>query len=119
MASVWVMEPSQTKAANPELAESLSRIEFDAESESFHATYDSTRDSASLAVVSVVSTALGENPLALTPLQTVTETDALDKLATESATDLGGSNNISFRYDGFELTVTSKGVIEANPIEET
>lgn len=38
------MDPSQTMTANPEIAESLSLIEFDLESESFHATYDSTRD---------------------------------------------------------------------------
>lgn len=113
------MEPSQTMAANPEIAESLSLLEFDVESESFQATYDSTRDSTSLAVVAVVSTALGREPQALTPLQSVIETDALDKLATESATGIGNCDSISFSYEGFEVTITNEGVIEAVPIENT
>ncbi|WP_255194655.1 HalOD1 output domain-containing protein [Natronobeatus ordinarius] len=111
------MEPSQPLAANPEIAESLSPIEFDVESECFQATYDSTRDATSLAVVAVVATARGEDPLALTPLQTVIDTEAFDNLTTESATGLGNCDSISFRYDGFEITVTSEGVIEAAPIE--
>ncbi|MFD1599822.1 HalOD1 output domain-containing protein [Halobellus rarus] len=105
-------------AANSKIAESLSPIESDAESRSFQATYDSTRDSTSLAIVAVVATALGEDPQALTPLQTAIDTDALDKLVTESDTGLGTCGSISFRYDGFKITATSEGVIEANPIED-
>jgi len=104
-------------AANLEITESLSPIEPDVESESFQATYDSTRDSTSLAVVAAVATALGEDPRDLTPLQTVIDTDALDKLATEAATGLGACDSISFRYDGFDITVTGEDVIEASPIE--
>ncbi|WP_407037414.1 HalOD1 output domain-containing protein [Halovalidus salilacus] len=104
-------------AANSDIAESLSPIEFDVESESFQATYDSTRDSTSLAVVAVVATARGEEPLALTPLQTVIDTEAFDKLATELATGIGNCDSISFRYDGFDITITSEGIIEAAPIE--
>lgn len=111
------MEASQTQAANPEIADSLSPIEFDAESESFQATYDSSRDSTSLAVVAVVATALDREPQELTPLQTAIDTDSLDKLAMGSATGLGSCNSISFRYDRFEITVTSEDVIEADPIE--
>jgi FlaG/FlaF family flagellin (archaellin) len=111
------MEASQPMAANPEIVESLGPIEFDAESESFQATYDSIRDSASLAVVAVVATALGEDPQALSPLQTVIDTDALDKLAAESATGPGNCDSISFSYEGFAVTITGEGVIEAVPIE--
>ncbi|WP_218780638.1 HalOD1 output domain-containing protein [Halorarum halophilum] len=106
-------------AANPEITESLSPIEFDLESKSFQATYDSIRDSTSLAVVAVVATALGEDPQALTPLQTIIDTDALDKLTTESATGFRACDRISFRYGGFEITVTSEDVIEANHLEDT
>lgn len=105
-------------AANAELAESLNFLEFDVESEYFQATYDSTRDSTSLAVVAVVATAIGKDPLALSPLQAVIDTDALDKLTTESATGSGPCDSISFRYEGFEMTVTSEGVIEATPSQE-
>lgn len=103
------MEHSQTLAANPGLAESLSPVEFDAERESFQATHDSTHDSTSSAFVAVVATALGRDPPALTPLQSVIETD-------ESPTGHGHCDSISFRYDGFEISATGEDVIEANPI---
>lgn len=108
---------SRTIPADLEIAESLVAIEVDAESESFQATYNSSRDSTSLAVVSAVATALGKDPQALPPIQTVIDTDALDKLATESATCRGVCDRISFRYSGFDITVTSEEVIEASPIE--
>lgn len=113
------MEASQTNVVNPEIAESLSLIELDLESESFQARYDSARDSTSLAVVAVVATALGEDPRALPPLHTVVDTDALDELATESPTGHGACDRISFQYNGFEITVTRKGIIEATPTGNT
>lgn len=117
--SVWVMKASQTTAANPEIAASLSPIDSNAEGESFRATYDRARDPTSLAVIAAVSTALGEDPRTLTPLQAAIDTDALDALTRESATGLGAWDSISFRYGGFEITVTSEDVIEANPIQDT
>lgn len=101
-------------AANSEIAESLSLLEFNAGNESFQATYDSSSDSTCLAVVAVVATALEEEPEALSPLQAVIDTDALDKLTTGSATGCGTCDRVSFIYEGFEVTVTSEGVIEAN-----
>ncbi|WP_415381271.1 HalOD1 output domain-containing protein [Halosimplex sp. TS25] len=103
--------------ANPEIAESLTLIEFDVESESFHATYDSIRDSQSFAVVAVAAAASEEDPQALSPLQTVIDTDALDKLTTEPATGHGTCDSILFSYEGFEVTITSEGVIQAAHIE--
>lgn len=103
--------------ANTGIAESLSLIEFDAESESFKATYDSTRDSTTLAVVEVVATALDKDPLNLTPLQSVVDTDSLDDLATETSTGHGNCASISFCYEEYEITVLSDGSIEADPIE--
>ena len=105
--------------AMPGIAESLSLIGFDAKSESFQATYDRTRDSTTLAVVVVVATALGREPQNLPPLQSVIDTDALDKLLAGSSTGPGNCDSISFTYEGFEVTVTSEGVIKANPVENT
>jgi len=112
------MQTPQTVAVNPDLVESLTLIEFDMESESFRATYDSIHESTSLAVVSVVATVLGREPQQLTPLQSVIETDALDKLAGKSTTGPGGCDSISFSYEGFDVTVTSEEVIEAHPVEQ-
>lgn len=94
-------------------------VDYDVESESFRATYDSSSDSTCLAVVAVVSTALGKEPLDLTPLQSAIETDALDELVTESSSGIKPCDSISFRYEGFEITVTSGEIIEASPLENT
>ena len=103
--------------ANPDIAESLSAVEFDVESESFRAAYDRTRDSTSLAVVAVVVTALGGNSLNLTPLHSVIDTDSLDGLATKSSNGHGHCDNISFCHEGFEITAFSDSIIEGNPTE--
>lgn len=111
------MARSHSVAANSEITESLSTIEFDTESESFRATYDSTRDPTSLAVVAVVATVLNRAPRNLTPLQSVIETDSLDNLAAMSSSGRGNCVRISFRYEEFEITVFSEGTIEAEPME--
>lgn len=113
------MEHPKTLATSAEFAESVSPLEFDTESESFHATYDSRRDSTSLAVIAVVAAAQDKEPQNLTPLQSVIETDALDKLAMGSSTSPETCDRISFWYHGFDLTVTCDGVIEASPIENS
>jgi hypothetical protein len=95
----------------------LSTTEFDAEREYFRATYDSTRESASLAVVAVVSTALDRDPLDLTPIQSVIDTESLDELATETFTGHGTVDSISFCYEGVKVTVFGDGSIEADPTE--
>lgn len=111
------MKTSQTMAVDRGIAESLSPIEFDAERKSFKATYDSTRDPTSLAVIAIVAAALDREPQHLATLQSVVDTDALDRLATGPSADLGSGVNISFRYEGFEITVTGEDTIEANPVE--
>lgn len=113
------MESSQDIAGNVEFVESMSTVEYDADEEFFQVTYDSNQDSTSLAIVATVATALGRDPQDLTPLQSAVDTEALDKLTAESSTGLGQGDSISFCYEGFEVTVLSEGVIEANPRENT
>ncbi|WP_436926674.1 HalOD1 output domain-containing protein [Halosimplex amylolyticum] len=112
------METSRTMAVNLEIVDSVRTIELDAEGESIRATYDSTRDSTSFAVVAVVTTVLGKDPRAVTPLQSAIDTDALDRVSSESSTGFGNCDSISFSYEGLEVTVTGDGVIEADPIED-
>lgn len=104
-------------SSRPEFAESLSTVDFDTDIRSYRATYNNTHDSTSLAVVAVVSTALDKDPLDLTPLQSVIETDSLDELAVESLGGGGSFKSISFDYEGFGVTVFGEGVIEARPTE--
>lgn len=109
------MEPSPEISKTAGLTTSMSAVEFDTDTECFRATYDSTHDSPGLAVVEVVSTALGKDPLDLMPLQFVIETDALDELVTGPSNGLGICGSISFCYEGFDVTVYSEDIIEAAP----
>lgn len=101
------------------MIDSMSTVEFDADEESFRVTHDSDRDSTSLAVVAMVATALGRDPLDLTPLHSAIDTEALEKLTAESLGGLQQCDSISFCYEGFEVTVFSEGDIGADPIENT
>jgi hypothetical protein len=97
-----------------QLTESTSGVTFDADTGQFRATFDSDRDSTSLAVVDVVASINRTDPLELTPLQSVIETTALDEL---TSGDLGGGfDSIRFRYENCQVTVRSDGVIEAIPL---
>ncbi|WP_224450524.1 HalOD1 output domain-containing protein [Haloprofundus salilacus] len=112
------MEPSQENLAD-EITPSMSVIEFDVDEECFRATYDSTRDSTSLAVVEVVATALDRDPLELIPLQSIIETDVLDERTAKLSNGLGDCDCISFCYEEVDVTVRSEGIIEAAPTENT
>ncbi len=112
------MEFSTEADGRFELIESLTAVEFDTDRELFQAAYDSTRESASLAVVTVVATVLDRNPIDLPPLESTIDTDALNRLVTGSA-GVQLCDSISFKYEGVEVTVTSEGQIEANPTENT
>jgi hypothetical protein len=102
-----------------DFVDSISTVTLDVESGQFYASYDSSRDSPSLAVVAVVATALGKDPQALTPLHSTIDTDALDTLTTKSAAGQADCLSISFCYEGLEVTVSSEGVIESAPTENT
>lgn len=111
------MESPHEMTGSLDFVDSISTVTFDLESERFQASYDSSRDSPSLAVVAVVATALGKDPLALHPLHSAIDTDALDLLTTESANGRADGDSVSFCYEGLEVTVTNQDVIEAVPIE--
>lgn len=110
---------NQAATGSVDFMDSLSIVTLNVESERFKATYDSTRDSPSLAVVAIVATALGKDPQALTPLYSIIDTDALDELATESANGRAGCNRVTFCSEGLEVTVSTEEVIVAASPENT
>ena len=104
------MNHSQEVSGTMDFVSSMSAVTFDTDRECFQATYDSKRDSPSLAIVATVATALGRDPLAMTPLQSTLDTDALDEMATESANECV---RVTFCYEGVEVTATSEEVFVA------
>ncbi len=90
------------------LVASMESIEFCNEDGVFRASYDDSRDRASMAVLAVIAAAERRGPLDLPPLQSATDVDALDRLFRSS--DDGCS--ASFHYDEFDVTVFDDGTIE-------
>lgn len=92
-------------------------VVYDADAGSFGATFDETRDSATVAVVSVLATVLGRDPVELPPLYSSVESGALDGMCTNSASGRGKRTATTVQYLGFDVTVTSDGTIEAVPTD--
>lgn len=113
------MEASESRFGGADLVESMSDVEFDAEREVYRAGYDGRYDSASMAVVSIVSNALDRDPTDLPPIHSTVDTGSLDVILSGTGTRPQGVGTVSFQYEGFEVTVYSEGFVEADPIEDT
>lgn len=98
--------------------DSIDGVEFDTDTDTFWATYDSARDSVSLAVVAVVAAVEDCAPTDLTPLQTQVDTDALQSLFQTPIDKLPTPTSTSFRYEGYEVTVSSEEIIQATPLSD-
>ncbi len=88
-------------------------VEYDAEKNCFTASYRASRDSTSLAVVSIVATAQGNDPVDMPPLGSVIDTTALEELFATAPDGRSRIGDVSFQYAGFDVRVYSDGRIEA------
>lgn len=105
---------SQETLGPVEIIDSMPFVEVDVDSERFRAAFDSDRDSASLAVVAVVAAAAHRDPFDLPPLHSAIDSSALEALFSKSTTS---RQRVSFRYEGFDVTVFDGGTIEVSPTE--
>lgn len=111
-AFLYVMTFSPETLDPVEIVDSMPFVEFDIDAERFRAVFDSDHDSASLAVVAVVATAAHRDPIDLPPLHSAIDSSALNDLFSRSTT---GEQRVSFRYEGFDVTVFDEGTIEVSP----
>jgi len=112
------MASAQLTSSSLGVTDSIDGVEFDADTNTFWATYDSARDSVSLAVVAVVAAVENRAPTDLDPLQSVVDTDALQGLFQTSGRGLQSPTRTSFRYEGYEVTVSSEAVVEVTPVTD-
>lgn len=112
------MASARVTSSSLGVVDSIDDVEFDTDTDTFWATYDSARDDVSLAVVAVVAAAEDCAPTALTPLQTAVDTDALRGLFQSPAEHHSTPTTTSFRYQGYEVTVSSEEVIQATPLAD-
>ncbi|WP_226479544.1 HalOD1 output domain-containing protein [Natrinema amylolyticum] len=113
------MESSKEAIRTVEIVDSINIVEFVVEEERFRAEYNSSRDQPSLAVVAAVAAVAGSDPDELSPLHSVIDTGALNDLFATTANGGQRDGRLSFSYEGFDVTVFSEGVIEAEPTENT
>lgn len=103
-------------ASGLDVVDSVDGIEFDTDTETFWATYDSARDDVSMAVVAVVAAVEDCAPTDLAPLQTAVDTDALRQLFDHSDGHLPTPTSTSFRYEGYEVTVSSEELVQVTSL---
>lgn len=110
------MAEAQVASDSLDIVDSMTSIQFDTEREVLRATYDSSRDSPCLAVVAVVATVDNGDVFDLAPLESVIDTDALENLFSGTATGDRRSAEVTFTYEGCDVTVSNHGLIEVKPI---
>lgn len=90
-------------------------LESNGHQESLHLDFDQHTDSACRAIVRLVSAATNASPVELTPLQSVIDVDALNRLFASGFNGSQHSVSMSFHYEGLEVTVYREGRIEVVP----
>jgi len=88
----------------------LESLEYDLESRTYLASFDGATTAASMAVVAALSDVLGVDPTEMEPLGSVIDTDALDALIDGHGAAESGLS-VAFPLDGYELTVSTDGVV--------
>lgn len=111
--------------ATPDVAESQwdaidrrEALEYDAETETYLASFDRHSDSVRLAVVSAVAVVADTPPLELPPLYDEIDPGALEALTVPTPPSPSiDERRVSITFDGCDVTVHSRGIIAVQPPE--
>jgi hypothetical protein len=95
-------------AADP--LSSSESVEYDAETDTHYALYDSADQSPSIAVISVVAGVLDRDPGDLERMYGTVDPEALDSLLQSSGTD-AAATEVRFRYAGCDVTVGPERIV--------
>lgn len=88
----------------------LDFLNYHRRSKTYRAGYDQEATAASMAVVAALSEVMDSDPTELEPLHRSIDTEALDEIVRVRGTQ-NGDNSVSFRVEGYEITVYSYGVV--------
>lgn len=92
----------------------LKSLSYCRETETYRAEYDRAEAPASMAVVAAVEDVLDADPMDLDQLYHSVDTDALDELMGRPE-ESAGTVQVSFSYQGCDVTVSSDGVLRLSP----
>ncbi|WP_435065029.1 HalOD1 output domain-containing protein [Halobaculum sp. EA56] len=81
-----------------------------------YATYDPTDGEVCVAVANAVGETLGRDPARMEPLATAVDPDALASLVGSDRPNAVATTEVTFEYLDHEVTVSSDGVIELDPL---
>lgn len=95
----------------------LSSFTAQSEPERYLARYDGADTSASMAVIAVLSKALGRDPIEMDQLYYAVDAEALDQLL--GGDDIDDGISVTFDYEGHEVTATHDEVVAVRSPAET
>lgn len=99
--------------------ESAETVAIDADRGTYRTSFEYRTEAPSTAVVSTVAAVTGTDPLALEPLYSAVDPDALDALVEHTVTGAAtGDVHVTFTLHDHEVTVHSYGSITAEPIHD-
>lgn len=91
-------------------------VEYEDDTDTHRGTFDDQEIAPSMAVVEVMAHVVDTDPLQLDPLHETIDPESIDRLCTRASHGRrDGDRSIEFTYHGFDVTVKSYGVIEAEP----
>lgn len=94
-------------------------IEYNSDTGTYHASYDSSIESVSLAIISTIATITESDPRKLEPLHSIVDPEALNNLFAPKQNGIGRTGGeVRFSYCGYEITATSNNEVSAVPTEE-
>lgn len=105
---------ASTETTSIDIVESMDSVEFDPHEGVYRATYDPGRDRTSHAVVAVVAAATDTDPVALAPLYSSIDAEALNELFSSGASE---TLRCSFLFEGFDVAVSGDGTVVARPTD--
>lgn len=92
-------------------------VEYDAETETYRASFDASTESAPLAVVATVAVLEETTPAELPPLYAAVDPEALEAVVESADAASSAPVHASFSFEGYAVTVHGDGVVTVAPEE--
>ena len=89
-----------------------SNIEYDADSGTYHVTYDPREESPGIHIVAAIAAITDTDTVDLDQLDRHVDADALEAIFEPTRDRRGNHGSLSFAYEGFQVVVHSDGEIE-------
>jgi len=115
--ATWLARPPDVTDADRQSVRECDAIEYDEETDTYRAAFDSSADSVAMTVVWTVAIVTETDPVDLPRLCSVVDTDALEAIMRPTtASAIGSDRHVSFTFGGCSVAVHSYGVVAVRPL---